>query len=190
MKKQVIIVVICLVTVCAVFGLNDRLTYEGLQEATEMVKGSSTEVIEDLQVVAVMATAFKHYSPQKVVEISVQEQTIEDEQGNEKKVYSLVYVSYYENPIASGDLDLTTENWEFTDGNTAEQVRFILEPLTRSSAAPSGDSFFVDVLTALHYIGFYLSLIVSVVMALLVIVCDTVAVVWSLVEAAFYLIGF
>lgn len=186
MTKKVLIVVICLVTVCAVLGLNDRLNYDGLQTAVSMVKSDSREVSEDLQLVAVIATAIENYSPEKIVEISVIAQETED--GEE--VYSLVYVSYYPNPVISGQLDLVTEHWEFTDGGTAEQIRFILEPLTRSSVAPSGDNFFTDTQTALHYIGFWLSILVSVVMALLIVICDVVGVVWSLVEAVFYLLGF
>lgn len=186
MTKKVLIVTICLVTVCAVLGLNDRLNYEGLQTATSMVRADSNEVAEDLQVVSVIATAIEHFAPQKIVSITVEEQTTTEGET----VYILIYVSYYGNPVVTGDLDLTTEHWVFTDRNTAEQIRFVLEPLTRSTIAPSGDNFFSEVLTGIHYIGFWVSLLVSVVMALLIVICDTVAVVWSLVEASFYLLGF
>lgn len=192
MTKKVLIIVICLVTVCAVFGLNDNLNYQGLQRASAMVDSDSSVVVEDLQVVSAIATAIENFSPQKVVELSVEEVEVIDPETQQviDVIYSLVYVSYYPNPVISGELDLITEHWEFSNASTAEQIRFILEPLTRSSAAPDGNDFFSSTISALHYIGFWLSLLVSVVMALLVVVCDVVGVVWSIVEAMFYLLGF
>lgn len=183
--KKVLVVCICLVVICAVFGVNSRLDYPGFKHAFEDITTDASVLSDDLNAFGALATIVSDYSPTRHREIYVEE--VVPEEGD--NVYALVYVAYNNTFPDDDGLDLVTENWVFSDYSTADRLCDILSPLV-FEGVPDLNNPFTDVLASVNSIGFVLMLIVSFALVLISILFDLVAVAFTLVKSGLYLLGF
>lgn len=63
MLKKFYIVVICVVTIVAVFGLNDRLDYDGLTTAVNSISASALDMADDLEYLEALAGIVQNFDP-------------------------------------------------------------------------------------------------------------------------------
>lgn len=180
MKKKLIIVVICLVTICAVLGLNDRLDYDGLADASAIVKAETKTIYEDFYAIQIFTTLVGFYEPDTYTSIELNSYAEGEYTIN---VRALV-------PLADGGTEPYVGAWTFEDYHTAKQITELLEPITRPWTVPDADGFFETTLLALDSIAFVLSLVFVVIMFVLMVLIDVAGIAASLVEAVFYLLGF
>lgn len=174
MTKKFLIVVICLVTVCAVLRLDDRLNYEGLQEAAEMVQASAQDVRDDVAVLGLFGRVLTDYSP------TVEQKLAIIAGGNNAGMsYSIRYTATYTDESGYPVYTETFGSWD--SYHEAEKYVDMLTPMLGSSQAPAGN---------LEYIAFAFSVLISAVWVFLLGLLDCFGVVWSLVRAMFYLLGF
>lgn len=161
--KPFVIFVVCLVTVCCVWGLNDRLHYEGIKAAVENIQGSVDVVVDDVSAVSTFAFAVENFSP--------------DNRGTvEARGRSVI-------------LRFSGEDAVYTFSSTAQAAKMarVLAPLTLGVDVGSGA--FKAVLTALNAVLFWVGVLVTVIIFLITILLDFVGVAWGVVHSVLYLIG-
>lgn len=164
MWKTLVIFVVCLVTVCCVWGLNDRLQYEGFKTAVEHVEGSVDVVVNDLSAFSAFAFAVENFNPG----------------SNDNSIY--VKGRYVTLEFAG-----EAEVFGFATSTQAEKIGRVLTPLTLTVNV--GDGVFKTLATALNASLFWLGVLATVVIFLVIILLDFVSVAWGLVQSALYLVG-
>lgn len=164
MWKSLVIFVVCLVTVCCVWGLNDRLNYEGFKTAIEHVEGSINTVVNDLSSFSAFAFAIENFDPG----------------SNDNSIY--VKGRYVTLEFAG-----EAEVFVFSSPSQAHKISHVLAPLTYT--AEVGEGAFKSLASALNASLFWLGVITTILVLLVVILLDFVGVAWSLIQSALYLIG-
>lgn len=175
MKKKFLIVVISLVAICAVLGLDDRLNYEGLQNAADMVKASAQDVRDDVSVLGLFGRVLTDYSPTVEQELAI----IAGGSNTSGMTYSIRYKATYTDDSGYPVYSEYFGSWD--SYHEAEKYVDMLTPMLGSSQAPAGN---------LEYVAFAFSVLISAVWVFLLGLLDCFGVVWSMVEAVFYLLGF
>lgn len=163
MWKTLVIFVVCLVTVCCVWGLNDRLHYEGFKTAVEYVQGSVDVVVDDVSAFSTFAFAVENFSPES--------RGVVEARGNN------VTLRF------SG----VEEVFTFSSSAQASKIARVLSPLTMGIDV--GEGAFQAVLTALNAVLFWVGVLVTVIIFLVTILLDFVGVAWGVVQSVLYLIG-
>lgn len=159
MRKSLVIFIVCLVTICCVWGLNDRLNYDGFKIAVEHVQGGLDVLVDDLNALAGLGFVVENFDPQ--------------EGGNAWTEGKSLFLMF------GGE----TAEYTFTSAKNAEKIKAILAPLTVK--IPWGNKVASTVNGVIGMIG----VIISFALFLLVIVFDVVGVAWSVIEAFLYLLG-
>lgn len=165
MWKPFIIFVVCLVTVCCVWGLNDRLHYEGFKASVEHIQGSVDVVVDDMNAFSLFAFAVENFNPNGTRNISVSGRDVTINFDGQVTVYS------------------------FSSAREAAKCANTLKPLSLSITTDSEVGLIQDVVAGLNAILFWVGVLVSVVMFLVVILLDFVGVAWGIVESVLYLLG-
>lgn len=178
MLKKLLIVVICLVTVCAVLGLNDRLTYEGLEKAVQIVEGEADDITRDIDAFRLLLGIVEVYAPDR--DQSELGWTT-NEAGSEYKY--TVYIGE-----DGFQVDTSQSLWKVLETNvdvTSPEFQRVWDIARRFTHKPIDDGFTLVAIVHLsfNYLGAFLS-------SLAFVVGDFIGVAFSVVEAAFYLLGF
>lgn len=163
MYRKFVVFVVCLVCVCCVFGLNDRLHYEGFKRSAEHIDGSFTVVTDDINAVACFAFAVENFDSEKGGRVSVDGEVLRLSFGG-----------------VGGD-------FVFSSSEQSEKIAKVLKPMTLRIENDSGA--FEAVTDGLNAVLFWVGVLVSVVVFLLALVFDIVGVAWGAVEAVLYLLG-
>lgn len=164
MWKTFVIFVVCVVTVCCVWGLNDRLNYEGFKTAVEYVQGSVDVVVDDLSTFSAFAFAIENFDPG----------------SNDNSIYQK---GRYVTLEFAGEAEV----FAFSTSSQAHKISHVLAPLTFT--AEVGESAFKNIASALNASLFWLGVITTILVLLIIILMDFVGVAWSLIQSALYLIG-
>lgn len=106
MYKSLVIFIVCLVTICCVWGLNDRLDYDGFKMAAEHVQGGVDVLVDDLNALASLGFVVENFNPQEG-----------GKAWTEGKSLFLLF---------GGE----TAEFTFTNAENAERIKVILAPLT------------------------------------------------------------
>lgn len=165
MWKPFVIFVVCLVTVCCVWGLNDRLHYEGFKTSVEHIQGSVDVVVDDVSAFSLFAFAVENFNPEGTRTISTSGRNV------------------------TINFDGRVTSYAFSSELEAKKIANTLKPLGLSISTDSQAGLIQDVVKGLNAILFWVGVLVSVVMFLVVILLDFVGVAWGIVESALYLIG-
>lgn len=186
MVKKFVIVIVCLVAVCSVLNLPDRLTYDGIKYAIESVQESSDTIKEDLLYVEIFSFVLDNFNPVAETQLSV-----EDIDGEWNIVYTKQVL--YDDPVPEGypRSNLTVKYFPIGTGNDAyafaQDIVGTAKPLTWGVGNANG--VFADVLAGVNTVAYFLGCVVSIVLFLCAILFDIVGVAWSVVRSAFYLVG-
>lgn len=164
MQKTLVIFVVCLVTVCCVWGLNDRLNYEGFKTAVEHVQGSVDVIVDDLSTFSAFAFAIENFSPG----------------SNDNSIY-------VKGRYITLEFDGEAEAFAFSTPTQAHKISHVLAPLTFT--AEVGNGAFGSLTSALNASLFWLGVITTILIFLVIILLDFVGVAWGLIQSALYLIG-
>lgn len=161
--KPLIIFIICLVTICCVFGLNDHLHYDGFKDAAESIQGSFNVIIDDISAISCFGFAIENFST-----------------GVPARLY------FYENEVYMR-FGNNEERFVFSSPEQADKIVRVLKPLTLGFNY--NGNFFDKVITVVNAILFWIGVLVTILLFLITILFDFVGVAWSLIRAIFYLIG-
>lgn len=174
MLKKFLIVCMCIMAVIAVFGLNDRMNYEGFQTAIEFIQGDSSLILSDITSIEVLAFCIENFDSQARITIDAVEQVDGSSWGIQ---YSL---------HRDDDTDIY-RFWYGLSEESAVKLSKLLQPLTWGFGSYTG--LFTDVIGALNAVVFFLGSLVTIILVLIAILFDTVSSVFSVIHAFLYLIG-
>lgn len=181
MVKKFVVVVICLVTIVGVFGLNDRLNYEGLQTAVESVSASASDMVDDLEYIQALSGIVQNFDPSADYVVG----------GVKQGDGSIMVVIDIQRTGDDGFVETTSLSYTFRNEQDALRLIDTLKPLTWGQGSTIDDPFAPDDSTSLlKSIGLVLTVLMVVVLLIVNLLFDSVAVAMSLVDACFYLIGF
>lgn len=203
MTKKVLIVVICLVTVCAVLGLADRLTYTeeytdengvtrtrtGFEIAVEMVNEQSiAEFKVDLSLFEIMAQMIEDRGEGNTQHLMYSESDLEFEQD---APYIITYTfTPAEDAEETDDYHFRVHTYRYSNEKTARRFYNILSALEQFPSQQVTDGWWSDTLSAVNAAVYYIQVVFVAIMAVFEIIVDSFKIVFNVFEAAFYLLGF
>lgn len=192
--KKFIAIVCSVLAVTAVLGLNARLDYDDWKVAVESVGSSADVIIDDITVIDCMAYVFSDFQ--------LGQDTDLDYLGySEGGFYGTGYVLLVKLSVPDHESSAGvihggggTRGFVFTSESAAVHVMNVLKPLTWNVDYNSSDGFWQSVISkavdVLNVIALILGFIFTVVLFVVQIFLDTLSTAWSVVNAAFYILGF
>lgn len=168
---------ICVVTIVAVFGLNDRLDYDGLTTAVNSISASALDMADDLEYLEALAGIVQNFDPAADYVVGGVQQP--------DNTYIVVI-----DIIRADPLQVTTLTFDFRNEYDAKRLIDTLRPLTWGQGIIDDPFAPDDGAALLKVIGLILAVLMVVVLLILNLLFDSVAVAMSIVNACCYLIGF
>lgn len=182
--RKCLCLVLCILSVCAVFGLNARLDYDDLKPAIENISGTTDDLRDDLVFVKIFADVVSDFDVSRGFYIDYEEVWEEYEQ----KYYYVVRVE------GSSEFEYWFESEAF-----AKRLVRMFTPMTWKieQSAGSGAPLLNGIINAYNTVASIVSLVafgvgclISFAMFFITIVFDSIGTAWSLIEFGLYVLGF
>ena len=178
MLKKLLIVIICVVTVCAVFGLKDNLDYDGFVYASTIVEGEASDITRDIDAFRLIVGMTEAYYPDE--DQSALGWTLNEEGSAYKYTIWFGAEGFQDDPETYARKILETN----VDVTSPEYQR-IWDLAKRFTHPPASDG--LEIVNIVTYAWNGLSAVIS---SLAYVVGDFIGVAFSVIEAVFYLLGF
>lgn len=175
MKKMVIVWCCVACAIIAVLGLEDNLTYEGLQKASEMIQVRTDSVKSEVSYLQVVTACTEIYNPNEFQDFHLKEKPTEDNSGYVPNTYVIVKA---DGALGFGGKIETVADDVFLEADDVPKVRSMLFFLSHSRATAMN-----ELLTVLNLLCFYIT-------ALFNILLDSLPVVFAVLRAGLFLLGF
>lgn len=184
MVKKILPIVCCVLAICAVLGLNDRLDYANINIAADSIVGSAKQINTDFAYLDAIGFILTNYDPSAHLTIGVIDT---GEAGINDGANLYIGIQKYDESKPTGTGEYKFKNFFFVDENDAVRCSNILRPMTWGNNQL--DSPFASILDVVTTIAYVVGILISIVLLLLVIVFDTFNIAWQIVVAALYLVG-
>lgn len=196
MAKKYIAVCLCVLAVCAVFGLNARTNYEQIKTAFEHVGEHANVIVDDVTIIDCFAFIFEDFRIGQDTQV-----TYHGYNDNESGIAGVGYIiSIYKDSGTHISSNGTIHSggggrfFAFQSEDTALRVLNALEPLTWSFDNSTPETFWDKIVSgvtsAVNVVVMILGVIFTLVQTIFVFITDSISTAWSAVEMALYILGF
>ena len=185
MVKKYVAISLCVLSICAVFGLSARTSYEEVKTALESIDETAEVLVDDLQSLHVLAFVVENFNVEATTNISA---GVRPETEVSPKKYLLIYQSLWLDD--DGMVQSSNKTFEFESPEKLGKIQSILNPLTWSKNIPQGEGLWENVLDGVKTVVFILGVIVSVIVFVVWFLLDAVLTAWEVVVMALYILGF
>lgn len=193
MAKKYVAICLCVLAVCAVFGLNARTDYEQVKRAVEHVNESANTIIEDVTLIDCFSYIFEDFRMGQETNVEYIGYSNDGFFGTGYVVKVSVNRGTHESASGTEHGGFGSRFFTFQREETALRIMNALEPLTWKLNEDSPNSFWGNILggitSAVNAIVLLLGVIFTLLQTIFIFITDAISTAWSAVEMGLYILG-
>lgn len=193
MAKKYIAICLCVLAVCAVFGLNARTSYEQVKIAFEHVEEHASVIIDDVTIIDCFAYIFEDFRIGQKTTLRYYDYVESEFMGTGYIVEVRVNAGTHTSQNGVVHDGSGGRFFAFQTEETALRVLNALEPLTWNFDNSTPDTFWEKIVSgvtsAVNVVVMILGVIFTLIQTIFVFVTDSISTAWSAVEMALYILG-
>lgn len=193
MAKKYVAICLCVLAVCAVFGLNARTEYSQIKMAVEHVNQSANVIVDDTTIIDCFAYVFEDFQLGQNTTVNYYGYS-EGGLGGEGYIISVGKIQgAHTSPDGSVHGGGGARFFAFRTEDTAIRVMNALRPLTWNLNNDTPNSFWGNIISgvtsAINAVALILGVIFSILQTAFIFLTDAISTAWSAVEMALYILG-